>query len=93
VIAPEPTEVEHHERWRAPWDLGIDPDRFISCLVTVSDGVGAAGHLGVIEERCPGPHAEEGVLVQGLVPCGCCGADSSTGILVPEYDFAADRAR
>ena len=70
MITPEPTEVEHHERWRAPWDLGIDPDRVISCLVTVSDGMGAAGHLGVIEEQCPAHHL---LWLEHFGSCPTCG--------------------
>lgn len=33
--------------------------------------------LGVIEVSCPGPHAEENVLVWDLLPCPHCGATST----------------
>jgi hypothetical protein len=72
VITPEPTEVEHHERVDLPSDEGLR-SLFLSCVVETPE-MGAAGHLGVIEEECPAHHL---AWLERGVSCPTCGASVS----------------
>lgn len=75
MIAPEPTKVRLDVHWQYPSDEGRQ-DRWLYSI-TETPEIGAAGHLGVIEMLCPGPHAEESVLVWDMLPCKHCGADGT----------------
>lgn len=59
MIAPEPVEQTHSELYSYPSDQGLQ-SKVLTALITVSDGVGAAGHLSILEDRCPAIHGEQG---------------------------------
>lgn len=71
MIAPEPTEVADGILYSYPSDEGLQ-SRPIRYLVTIADGMGAAGHLGILEDACGNP-MHEMYLVESL-PCLKCGA-------------------
>lgn len=75
MIRPEPTSVRYDYRYDYPSDEGLQ-SKFLYCIVEVPE-MGAAGHLGVIEERCePLPHEyREGMLwVKEPFSCPLCKA-------------------
>lgn len=74
MITPEPLIAYGGERYDYPSDEGLQ-SRFLRYFVTVEDGMGAAGHLGVVEEVCvPEAHDQPGIATLGGIPCDFCGA-------------------
>lgn len=79
MIQSEPLEIVNTEHVTFPSDEGLQ-HRWLRCHITPADGVGFAGHLGVIEEACTttfgdgpddiGAHA----LLRPGAPCETCGA-------------------
>ncbi len=71
MITPEPTEQVYGEMVHYPSDEGRQT-RFLRTVITAEDGVGSAGHLGVIEKKCGGAHWPLEYFPERH--CGGCGA-------------------